>query len=205
MEKLTNKQIDSIIAALKQTGIVYVDILHEMTDHVAALLENTDGDFERNLRRYIYTHKKELRRFNSKAIFFSWKQSYKALFLNILTVRFAVFFGLAYLSLTGLNVLMGRDLFVTVMFFVFCMANAAVSSPEIYRMIKKRAQYSAGEGLGVLNVFVFFPGLYSFQLLDEISSGTLITIYFTVLISVCAVMFVTLRRLKTNYKLQYND
>lgn len=205
MEKLTNEQIERIHAALKKTGVLYVDILHEMTDHIAAALEETtEGSFERNLRRYIYTNKKALRRLNRKHIFMAWMQSLKGLALNILTIRFAAFFGLLYLALTGLNMILERDIFVSVIFFVFCFANGAVSLPEVYRIIKKQNQYSAGEGIAVFNVFVFFPGLFTIRYIEEVPSDTIVVLYFTLLISLCAVMAVTKRRFKANYKLRYN-
>lgn len=205
MEKLTNEQIERMHAALKKTGVLYVDILHEMTDHIAAALEETtEGSFERNLRHYIYTNKKALRRLNRKHIFMAWMQSLKGLALNIMTVRFAAFFGLLYLALTGLSMILERDTFVTVIFFVFCFANGAVSFTGVLEMIKKKDQYSAGEGIAVFNVFVFFPGLFTIRYMDTVVSDTVVLLYFTILISLCAIMAVTKRRFKTNYKLRYN-
>jgi hypothetical protein len=206
MKKLTEKQIGSINEALRKIGVLYVDILHEMTDHIAAALEEkeTERSFERNLRHYIYTNKSELKRLNRKYIFTSWMRSWKGLLLNILTIRFMAFVGLVYLSLTGASMLIERSPFVMLMFFVFCFANGAVSFPEAYRIMKKKDQYSAGEGLGILNIFVFFPALFSIRFMDGVSSDTVVVLYFTALISICAVMAVTKRRLKSNYKLRYN-
>jgi ABC-type multidrug transport system fused ATPase/permease subunit len=206
MKKLTEEQIGSINEALKKIGVMYVDILHEMTDHIAAALEEEESErsFERNLRHYIYTNKSELKRLNRKYIFTSWMRSWKGLLLNVLTIRFMAFVVLVYLALTGVSILMERGSFVALMFFVFCFANGAVSFPEVHRMVKKKDQYSAGEGLGILNVFVFFPALFSIRYMDTVSSDTVVVLYFTALISICAVMAITKRRLKSNYKLRYN-
>ncbi|MHA3788471.1 hypothetical protein ACX0HA_09700 [Flavobacterium hauense] len=204
MNKLTQEQIEAIHAALKKIGFLYVDILHEMTDHIATELEGMEGDFERNLKLYIGRNKKELRRFNRKNIFISWGQSWKGLFLNMLTVRFAALCGLIFLALTGLSNVLERETFVTIMFFVFCMANGAVSFPEVFRMMNKKEQYSVGEGIAILNVFVFFPGLFSIRYMDDLASDVMVVLYFTVLLSLCAVMAVTVRRFKAHHKLRYN-
>ena len=204
MNKLTQEQIEAIHAALKKIGFLYVDILHEMTDHIATELEGMEGDFDRNLKLYIGRNKKELRKFNRKNIFISWGQSWKGLLLNMLTVRFAALFGLMFLALTSLSNVLERETFVSVMFFVFCMANGAVSFPEVFRMMKKKDQYSVGEGIAILNVFVFFPGLFSIRYMDDVASDTMVVLYFTVLLSLCAVMAVTVRRFKAHHKLRYN-
>lgn len=204
MPKLTQEQIKKIQAALKKIGFLYVDILHEMTDHIATELEGSEGNFDRNLNLYIGRHKKELRRFNRKNIFISWAQSWKGLLLNMLTIRFATLFGLIFLALTGLNSVLLRDTFVSVMFFVFCFANGVVSFPEVFRMMKKKDQYSVGEGIAILNVFVFFPGLFLIRYMNDVASDTTVILYFTILLSLCAVMAVTVRRFKADYKLRYN-
>ena len=190
--------------ALKKIGFLYVDILHEMTDHIAVALEEMEGDFDRNLKLYIGRHKKELRRFNRKYIFAAWLESCKSLFWNVITIRFAAFFGLVYLLLAGVNMLIETESFIMLMFFVFCIVNSMLSIPALYTIIKKRDQYSVGEGLALLNAFVFFPGLFMIKFIRETSSDTIAILYFTVIISITAVMGYTLRRLKAEYKLRYN-
>ncbi|MCO6147667.1 hypothetical protein [Flavobacterium sp. NRK1] len=204
MSKLTEQQIGEIEAALKKVGFLYVDILHEMTDHIAAALEEMEGDFDRNLKLYIGRHKKELLRFNRKYIFAAWLQSYKSLFRNIITIRFVSFSALVYLIVSGLSTVIETESFITIMFLIFCAVNGMLSFPGVYNILKKRDQYSAGEGLAVLNVFVFFPGLFMINFIDKTASDTIAILYFTSLISISAVMGYTLRRLKTVYKLRYN-
>jgi len=204
MEKLTNEQIEKIHAALKKIGYLYVDILHEMTDHIASELELSEGDFDRNLKLYIGRNKKELIRFNKRNIFLAWHQSWKGVLLNILTVRFAALFGLLYLALTGVNYVIERETVIMLMFFVFCLSNGAVSFPEVHRMIKKKDQYSIGEGISILNVFVFFPGIFSLRYLQEVTSDSTVALYFTILLSLCAVMAFTKQRFKSQIRLRYN-
>ncbi|RDI07950.1 hypothetical protein [Flavobacterium sp. AG291] len=204
MKRLTNEQIEKIHAALKKTGVLYVDILHEMTDHIASELEDKDGDFDRNLRLYIGRHKKELSRLNRKRIFVSWGESYKGLFKNMFSLKFIAFFGLLLIALTGLTRVMDREGFVTLMLFVFIFANGAISFPQVYRMLKKKDQYSVGEGISILNVFVFFPGLFAIRYMNDIASDMVVVLYFTILLALCAVMAITIRRFKLRYIVRYN-
>nr|WP_322625462.1 hypothetical protein [uncultured Flavobacterium sp.] len=60
MPKLTVDQIQFIDAALRKAGMRYADIRMEMTDHVASILEETDGDFNQNFLVYLSRHKTEL-------------------------------------------------------------------------------------------------------------------------------------------------
>jgi hypothetical protein len=204
MLKLTNEQIEKIHIALKKIGVLYVDILHEMTDHIASEMEGLEGDFDMNLKFYMGRNKKELRSLNRKNIFSSWRKSYKGLFMNVFSIRFAAFFGLVFLGILGLSNIMEREGFIRLMLFVFIFSNGAVSFPQVLDMIKKKNQYSAGEGLSTLNVFVFFPGLFMMGPIREIPSDALIALYFTTLISICAVMAMTIRQFKSGYKLRYN-
>lgn len=67
MIKLTQEQIKFIDDYLKNSGIEYLDIRYEMTDHVATVLETLEGDFYDNFIAYMLMHKKELLEFNKKA------------------------------------------------------------------------------------------------------------------------------------------
>ncbi len=204
MKKLTAEQIESIRDALKKAGFLYVDILHEITDHIASELEGVEGDFEVKLTDYISRHKKELHSFNRKYIFQSWGQSYRALLINLLSFRFAAVFVLLYLALAGLGMLIEREAFVTLMLFVFMAVNMMVSFPGVYNLLKKKDQYSAGEGLSTLNVFVFFPGLFMIKYIRDIRSDNSVVLYFTVLLSISHILIITMSRLKAHYKLRYN-
>ncbi|WP_159801325.1 hypothetical protein [Flavobacterium sp. MK4S-17] len=60
--KLTEKQISKIQEYVNRDGIFYADICHEMTDHIAATLEERlekdDVGFEEALKEYMNSHQK---------------------------------------------------------------------------------------------------------------------------------------------------
>jgi hypothetical protein len=60
MNTLTPQQLQFIDHYLENSGVEYVDIRTEMTDHVATALETQEGDFYENFRLYMLDHKQEL-------------------------------------------------------------------------------------------------------------------------------------------------
>ena len=63
---LTPEQLQFIDNYLKNSGVKYLDIRYEMTDHVATALENSEGDFYENFRLYMLDNKKSLLASNSR-------------------------------------------------------------------------------------------------------------------------------------------
>ena len=59
-KKLTIEEVRYIDMALLKAGIRYADIRIEMTDHVASVLEEKDGDFHQNFSLYLSHHQTEL-------------------------------------------------------------------------------------------------------------------------------------------------
>jgi len=202
--KLTEYQITVIDASLKKTGIIYTDIRVEMTDHIASELEDIEGDFNTNLENYIAAHKKKLRRQNTKLVVLAWVKSWKAMGLNILKVRFLVTFFAVYCVAAGVNMLMDRYSIIMTLFMVFCVANSSVSLPSVVSILKKKDQYSIGEGVGILNLFVIFPGIIALKFVWDFSSDVFVLLYFTILISISLTLGYTVRMFKAQIKLKYH-
>ena len=96
MKKLTQQQIVAVDRALWDIGIKFLDIRIEMTDHAATAIEGMEGSFERNLRRYVFENKAELKKNYSQ---FSTNASVKALklvFVNMFSFRFIILLALVY-------------------------------------------------------------------------------------------------------------
>lgn len=203
--KLTEIQIETIDASLKKMGIIYTDIRTEMTDHIASVLEESNGDFEQNLEDFIDAHRKKLRRQNTKLVMLAWVKSWKAMGLNILTVRFLATFVAIYSVTTGINMLMDRYSTVMLLFMIFCVANSSVSLPSVIGILKKKDQYSIGEGIGILNLFVIFPGIIALKFVWDFSSDALVLLYFTTLISISLTLGHTVRMFKAQIKMKYHD
>lgn len=79
MEKITKDQIIFIDSYLKNSGVEYVDVRNEMTDHVATALESMDDDFSENFGQYMLQHKRELLQSNRQFSKLATKRAFKIL------------------------------------------------------------------------------------------------------------------------------
>lgn len=96
--KVTHEQVLAIDKALKKKiGINYLDIRVEMTDHIAAAVEEMDyGSFEKNLRVYLYKNKAELKKNYNQYRTNASIKAVKLLVSNIISLRFIMILGLVY-------------------------------------------------------------------------------------------------------------
>lgn len=60
MPKLTENQIQFIDTYLSNSGVEYLDIRYEMTDHVATAIEDMDGEFMEDFKNYMIKNKQQL-------------------------------------------------------------------------------------------------------------------------------------------------
>nr|WP_322625463.1 hypothetical protein [uncultured Flavobacterium sp.] len=63
---LTISEIKFIDTYLSNSGVEYLDIRYEMTDHVAKAIENMDGDFMEDFKSYMIKNKQQLLSDNRK-------------------------------------------------------------------------------------------------------------------------------------------
>lgn len=66
MPKLTTDEIQFIDTYLANSGVEYLDIRYEMTDHVATAIEDMDGDFMEDFKSYMIKSKQQLLSDNKK-------------------------------------------------------------------------------------------------------------------------------------------
>lgn len=90
MQKLSDRELAFVDHYLENSGIAYVDIRMEMTDHVASALENLEGDFYENLRLYMLEHKQELLKNNKRFTRLAVRRAFKALGKTLLKPWFLV-------------------------------------------------------------------------------------------------------------------
>lgn len=204
MEKLTHQQIAAVDKALISIGIIYVDIRTEMTDHIASELEGMYGDFNNNLTYYISSRKKQLRKQSTRSVMVAWMESWKTLAHNVFTFRFAGMVGSIFVFLLSLYLYMDIDLLNVLMLISFCIANAWISLPGVITVFKKKEMYSTGEGLGILNLFIFFPGIFATRFINDSFSGTVVLLYFAVIIALSLMLGSTLKSIKGQIKLTYH-
>jgi hypothetical protein len=203
--KATSNQIQFIDEALKKIGIGYIDIRYEMIDHIAAELEEKEGNFENNLLEYIISHKKKLRKTNRKFMFISMGNAYKTLFCNMLSIKFLALFVIIFINAFLLNLLIERESVIRIMFIVFTIVVSISSLPGVYNILKKRDIHSFSHGLSFINLITLYPGIFMMRWQREIVSDNLVLLYYTAVISISIIMSITLRQLDTQYKVRYND
>lgn len=94
--KLEGHEIQFIDRYLKDAGVKYLDIRYEMTDHVAAALEEKEDEFYENFRQYMVLHKKELLESNRKFTQLAGKRALRmlltAMYHPISIIVFIIFF-----------------------------------------------------------------------------------------------------------------
>jgi hypothetical protein len=88
MTKLTPEQVRFIDNYLYNSGVVYIDIRYEMTDHVATALEEMEGNFSENFRSYMAAHKAKLLTSNAKFKNAATKRALKLFMVNFIKPQF---------------------------------------------------------------------------------------------------------------------
>lgn len=99
MSKLTIEQINAIDKALWDIEIRFLDIRIEMTDHAATAIEGMEGNFNANLRKYIFENKKELKKNYSQFRTNASVKAVKLLFWNMFSFRFLLILAGVYILL----------------------------------------------------------------------------------------------------------
>lgn len=200
--KLTQDNIKSIDAALGKIGIAYLDIRYELTDHVANVLEQKDGDFETELEAYIKENKKQLIRLNRKMFFSGMGKAYKELGVSILrplpVVGSIALFAVVLLALPTL----GQENLVAFLFLTFCLITSVSCYLFLYRMFRHRKQYSAGIGYSFLVLALLYLSLFMMDWQDYLP-GALVMAYYSAVAVCSVVMFTTAEKQYKRYKLRY--
>jgi hypothetical protein len=88
--KLSAKNIQFINNYLKNSGVEYVDIRQEMTDHVASALEEMDGDFSGNFTQYMHGNKSTLMQMNGSFTKAARNRAWAIMKANLLRPVFAI-------------------------------------------------------------------------------------------------------------------
>lgn len=204
MHKLTEYEIYSIDAALKKIGISYVDIRYEMTDHIAAALEETEGNFENNLSKYIISHRKELRKTNRKFVFISMVNAYKKLLANMFTRNFLALFLIIFINASLVGLFIERESVIRIMFIAFAVVVCISYFPGLYSVLKKRDSHSYSHGFSFLGLIMLYTSIFMMVWQREIADDNLVLLYYTTILSVSVIVNSTIKQFNTQYKLRYN-
>ncbi len=160
LNKLTTDQLHFIDTYLKNSGVEYVDIRYEMTDHIACALEDQEGDFMENFKRYMAQNKSQLL-LQSKA--FGWKAGRRAVkhFFSVLLSWYAalLFLVLSFISYKAVS-LYGVKPVGDTMFIVFLV----VFLTAVFITIKGRITADRGYSVAFKALSVPCLFIYVFQI-----------------------------------------
>jgi hypothetical protein len=205
--KLTEAQIALIDKALVKAGIRYVDVRMELTDHVAAILEQKDERFEHHLKGYILQHKKELKALNRKFIAIAMLKVYKQLFIRMLSPLFLLVTAIAFGAVYVINTVFERAVTILVLFLIYTGICCLIKSLSGFSMIdatfNRKKQYSYSFGFSFIYLLLFYPTLQVFINQDSLSDMILM-VYFTIAIALSFAMYTTVRKFNKKYKLKYH-
>lgn len=95
---LTTQHIEFIDTYLKHSGVEYVDIRFEMTDHIATALEAQEGDFLEQFRLYMAREKKYLMQNNRNFAKQARRRAFKVLLQGMLKPSFLLIVLVAFFT-----------------------------------------------------------------------------------------------------------
>jgi len=206
MKKLTPPQISFINKYLKNSGIEYVDIRYEMTDHVATAIEDMDGDFYDNFTQYMLEHKKQLLESNKKFGRTARNKAVKQLFTNMVSrlgiiifgAIFSLFYFLSAYAYTEYEVKYIMEILPNVIIIIM-----GVNFFYSNFLNRKKLWSGTDKVLAVTNILMYslivFVKPYNF-----IDTNLILILYHTATVTFLLMAYITFRKLKKKYKLQYN-
>lgn len=196
--KLTAEQIQFIDTYLKNSGVEYVDIRFEMTDHVATALEEEEGDFMEHFKRYMIYHKRNLlsgnRRFKQLAVKRATAELCKTLYgFWVLPALLILVFGTHYFF-ADIN-LSDAACYLRILFFAAYFTGMAVSY--------NKGKYSVTSKLyGVCGLVLYYAGMIVAPERLIPNLWVVFTIYSVIILMGCA-LSITAIRLHKHYKTRY--
>lgn len=199
---LTKEQIQFTNRYLEQSGIKYMDIRHEMTDHVISALEHREGDFYENFRLYMVQHKQELIQSNryfkkqalKRALGILKKNIFKPAFWIIALIIFCiVYIAKQYIS-TEIEVLDNLEM-------AGIIVPLSLNLYFIYYWMFKKEVHSV---LMKLLLFMYF-GAFIFRIPIINYNTDFLIGYYALYISFYILLIQSVWQLNQQYKLRYND
>jgi len=205
--KLTEKQIQLIDTALIKAGINYIDIRIELTDHIAAALEQKDERFEHHLKGYMLAHKRELKKLNIRFIIIAMGKAYKQLLITLLKPLLLVFTAVVFTTGYVINTFFGKAETILALYMVYigicCLVTSKSGASLFDATFNRKKQYSYSFGFAFIYVLLFYPTM---QLVfhEEYFNDTTLIPCFTAVIIFSLAMFITAKQFNKQYKLQYH-
>ena len=204
--QVTDNQIKFIDQYLENSGVKYLDIRYEMTDHIAAALEEKEGAFYDEFQAYMAKNKTELlssaRKFSKAATLRAFKMLVKGFvkpqFYIVATVLFTV---ALLLSQRGYNDAVFTGF--TILYFLLC--GIIFSSYVHMVVINKKPEWSG------VNRFHYAAALTVYILFLVVKPQNMfigdiyLFLYYAVIISFVIMIITSYLKLRKTYKLRFNE
>jgi len=202
--KLTKQDIQFIDKYLKESGVKYVDIRYEMTDHVATALEGMEGSFYESFKSYMLQHKKELLNSNSKFTKAAGKRAIKIMLQNILkpltVVVFIVFFTALTIIVNYFSQIQALEVYSQI--YVLLMLSVILYYKYFSTRYHKYSIIDKLKAIMFTTLYIVFVLVRPEGLIDDVN---VIITYYSLLSAFFVSSFIGYKTLVDKYKLQYND
>lgn len=202
---LAPEQLQFINNYLENSGVKYLDIRYEMTDHVATALENREGDFYENFRLYMLDNKKSLLDSNSHFSAIARKRAMRLLLHSMYKPVGVISFLFFFLSPLWAENYLGKEQFrenITSGYLIIVIGTLVYLK---FIHPSKNNQYSVIDkmlGLFMATLYILFVVIKP----DRLTDNSFVVIgYYSLLSSFAVATVFSYRKLKKFYKIQYYE
>lgn len=202
--KLTKEDIKFIDNYLKNSGVNYIDIRYEMTDHVAAAMEEKEGDFLENFRVYMARNKKHLMQSNRQFAKAAGRRALRLLLQSMVKPRSLVFITAMFLVLRMSVSTFGINAIKDALGIIYILSLSSILLFFKFRAVRRKSEFSILDKLNSIwfvTTYIVFVVLRPDRLID---APVLITVYYTIFMSFIFIGAYTFYTLSRKYKLQYD-
>ena len=201
MPKITKDQIQFIDGYLEKAGMKYIDVRYEMTDHVAAALENYNGDFYENFKEYMVVHKKDLMDSNRHFRKLARNKAFGILKNNFLKLPFWIITAMLFLiSMLARQIAVNDEAVTNSLEIALVLTSSVIYFYFIYYWLFKRDIHSV---ITKLLTIVYF-GSVIFRFSHWIENTSVLLFYYAFSTAFYILLAQSVWQLNKQYKGQYN-
>lgn len=204
--QVTDNQIKFIDQYLENSGVKYLDIRYEMTDHIATALEEKEGVFYDDFQAYMAKNKAELLSSAKKFSKAATIRAFKTLVKGFVKPQFYIVATILFTAAIVLNQRGYNDTVFTgftILYFLLC---GIIFSSYIHMVvINKKPEWSG------VNRFHYAAALTVYILFLAVKPQTIFTddiylfLYYALIISFVVMIISSYLKLRKIYKLRFNE
>lgn len=201
--KLTEENIAFIDSYLKNSGVRYIDVRYEMTDHIATALEEREGGFYENFRQYMLENKKSLLKSNTGFVRSARNRAVKLLVKNMAGSRFAALFATVFFTALLLkSYFLAADI-VEGFSMIFNLIIIFVAAVYGYNFYKSEKVFSVADWVLKAPALVLYYLSLILRPNRLIDNEMVLLLYYCFLLAFTVEAFITHRQLMIKYKMQF--